>query len=551
MKKRSFCRRLISIILFVVIALSFSFSYCGSGDKVFAACDDLMPSINYEKKYLDVYFRPYAGIPGSQLVWHEEGPYFQKEDGSKAYQYIKNYVLDDKKNEVKGSTKLVNGKKYTYVCEFVSTSSDNNNYKAIDIRGYSINLYDAATDKTVSGKLTDVSDSYNSWTYALKYEYEFVAGENSFKDLGSYTIDLSNGEYIAPDYKTFRSLVVTFSALQSDEIVTSEFSSKCDKHDFDKDGNMDVQLYAQDPQMKIIKTSECSVTGVKEYSLSDIIRKDYLEYTKRLPEYFYSTLKIIYSKLNINKAVISGIQDKDYTGGEIKQNAVLKYDGVTLVEGTDYSVTYKDNVNAGTATVIFTGKGIYTGTVSKTFKINEVKKQDEDGIPEINGTVHGDISSGLWVERPDGTYPVSQWGKVNGKTYYFDKRGYAAANEYADGKWFGADGTLDEAYSMEWKCNSTGWWIEDKSGWYPVSRWLKIDGYWYYFLDSGYMDYSEYRDGCYLGNSGAWIETMSGGHWCSDSKGWWYEDATGWYPTNLSLWIDGVKYSFGSDGYMK
>ena len=65
------------------------------------------------------------------------------------------------------------------------------------------------------------------------------------------------------------------------------------------------------------------------------------------------------------------------------------------------------------------------------------------------------------------------------------------------------------------------------------------------------MDYSEYRDGCWLGSDGAWVEEYYGGHWCSDSTGWWYEDASGWYPQSQYLWIDGVNYYFGADGYMQ
>ena len=42
-----------------------------------------------------------------------------------------------------------------------------------------------------------------------------------------------------------------------------------------------------------------------------------------------------------------------------------------LVEGRDYTVTYKDNINAGTATVIITGIGCYTGTVERTFTIGK------------------------------------------------------------------------------------------------------------------------------------------------------------------------------------
>lgn len=46
--------------------------------------------------------------------------------------------------------------------------------------------------------------------------------------------------------------------------------------------------------------------------------------------------------------------------------------GKTLVKDTDYTVSYKDNVNAGTATVTVTGKGNYTGSVSAAFTIKHV-----------------------------------------------------------------------------------------------------------------------------------------------------------------------------------
>ena len=64
------------------------------------------------------------------------------------------------------------------------------------------------------------------------------------------------------------------------------------------------------------------------------------------------------------------------------------------------------------------------------------------------------------------------------------------------------------------------------------------------------MDYSEYRDGCWLSASGAWNRKYSGGHWRSNSTGWWYTDNFGWYPTSEWLWIDGKCYYFKSDGYM-
>ena len=56
---------------------------------------------------------------------------------------------------------------------------------------------------------------------------------------------------------------------------------------------------------------------------------------------------------------------EEKTGIEI--NPKPAYEGIITED--DYTVTYTKNVNAGTATVTATGKGIYTGTVKKTFKI--------------------------------------------------------------------------------------------------------------------------------------------------------------------------------------
>ena len=60
--------------------------------------------------------------------------------------------------------------------------------------------------------------------------------------------------------------------------------------------------------------------------------------------------------------------DYDYTGKEIKP--AVTCDGLT--EGIDFTVSYKDNTNAGTAQVIITGIGNYSGTYTLEFTINPV-----------------------------------------------------------------------------------------------------------------------------------------------------------------------------------
>ena len=58
----------------------------------------------------------------------------------------------------------------------------------------------------------------------------------------------------------------------------------------------------------------------------------------------------------------------DYTGKEIKP--IVTCDGLT--EGIDFTVSYKDNINAGTAKAIITGIGNYSGTYTLEFTINPV-----------------------------------------------------------------------------------------------------------------------------------------------------------------------------------
>ena len=58
----------------------------------------------------------------------------------------------------------------------------------------------------------------------------------------------------------------------------------------------------------------------------------------------------------------------DYTGKEIKP--AVTCDGLT--EGIDFTVSYKDNINAGTAKAIITGIGNYSGTYTLEFTINPV-----------------------------------------------------------------------------------------------------------------------------------------------------------------------------------
>jgi gliding motility-associated-like protein len=75
---------------------------------------------------------------------------------------------------------------------------------------------------------------------------------------------------------------------------------------------------------------------------------------------------------SLEGATISDVADLTYTGEALTPVVTVADGEVTLEEGKDYTVSYIDNVNAGTATVTITGIGNYAGTLSSNFVI--VKK---------------------------------------------------------------------------------------------------------------------------------------------------------------------------------
>ena len=67
--------------------------------------------------------------------------------------------------------------------------------------------------------------------------------------------------------------------------------------------------------------------------------------------------------------MVQPIASQTYTGSAIEPTVTVNVGKKTLTAGTDYTVTYKDNTNVGTAKVIVTGKGNYTGSVEAKFNI--------------------------------------------------------------------------------------------------------------------------------------------------------------------------------------
>lgn len=76
---------------------------------------------------------------------------------------------------------------------------------------------------------------------------------------------------------------------------------------------------------------------------------------------------------NISKTKISAPKTRAFTGKPLTQALTITYGGKKLVNGRDYTLTWKNNKNIGTASVTIKGKGKYNGSVTKKFRITVQK----------------------------------------------------------------------------------------------------------------------------------------------------------------------------------
>lgn len=81
---------------------------------------------------------------------------------------------------------------------------------------------------------------------------------------------------------------------------------------------------------------------------------------------------------------INNPTDKTYTGSPCVQGVSVK-DSEAKLTFDDISVTYENNINVGTATIIYTGKNNYTGEIRKNFQITEASITDDmiANIPSV------------------------------------------------------------------------------------------------------------------------------------------------------------------------
>ena len=132
-----------------------------------------------------------------------------------------------------------------------------------------------------------------------------------------------------------------------------------------------------------------------------------------------------YDGNNVTSASIN-VASAQYTGSAVTPQVTVTMDGVTLQQGTDYTVAYSNNINAGSnASVTISGKGIYTGSKSVNFTITPAPMSSVTAAPISAVTYNGSAQTpnpqltynGTTLQKgSDGDYTVSYQSNVNAGT---------------------------------------------------------------------------------------------------------------------------------------
>ena len=172
-------------------------------------------------------------------------------------------------------------------------------------------------------------------------------------------------------------------------------------------------------------------------------------------------------------------------------------------------------------------------------KKSEVKKEEKK-VEKVKEGWQEENNNWRFYEH---NKPVTNWKKIQGKWYYFNKDGHRLSNTTFDGYVFNKDGVMAE---NGWNFINGKWYFASSSGKISQNKWEKIGGSWYYFDKDGIMLSNTTINSYLLTNSGAMAENK----WVLIDKHWYFANSSGKISQNKWEKINGIWYYFDKTGIM-
>ena len=247
-------------------------------------------------------------------------------------------------------------------------------------RDISALTFSAIPDAEYSGEEITPDITVTDGAKVLVKDTDYTVSYSNNINVGTATVIVEGKEdYVGTKVITFGITEKSITGLTVSEIADSVYTGSEIIPDFTvSDG---VKVLVKDMDYTVsgsdninVGTAAITVTGTGNYTGT-------------------KTITFGITEKSITALTVSEISDINFTGFEITPDISVTDGETVLVKDTDYTVSYSDNTNIGTASVTVTGKGNYSGTKTLSFRIIMPQKYD---WPILAATAEGKSAELIW-----------------------------------------------------------------------------------------------------------------------------------------------------------
>ena len=244
---------------------------------------------------------------------------------------------------------------------------------------------------------------------------------------------------------------------------------------------------------------------------------------------------VVLSILGFTQATVQAQENK---AESVRENVTIPHSSTSKIENQEKpkeKVEKTDN----SSKIDDKEEKIEKKTPATEEKKSEVKKE-ETKVEKIKEGWQEENNNWRFYEH---NKPVTNWKKIQGKWYYFNKDGNRLSNTTFDGYVFNKDGVMAE---NGWNFIHGKWYFANSSGKISQNKWEKINDSWYYFDKDGIMLSNTTINSYLLTNNGA----MATNGWAKIDQNWYYATSSGKISQNKWEKINDIWYYFDKTGIM-
>ena len=232
------------------------------------------------------------------------------------------------------------------------------------------------------------------------------------------------------------------------------------------------------------------------------------------------------------------VQAQENKAESVRENVTIPHSSTSKIENQEKSKEKVEKTD-NSSKIDDKEEKIEKKTPATAEKKVEVKKE-ETKVEKVKEGWQEENNNWRFYEH---NKPVTNWKKIQGKWYYFNKDGNRLSNTTFDGYVFNKDGVMAE---NGWNFIHGKWYFANSSGKISQNKWEKINDSWYYFDKDGIMLSNTTINSYLLTNSGA----MSENKWILIDKHWYFANSSGKISQNKWEKINGIWYYFDKTGIM-